>query len=146
VAVDVAADQRAQHPDGVESRADLPDGPVVGVILANELLDNLPFRLAVHDGHWREAYVRPTAGALEEVLSAPFAPRPAVLPEVASLGARAPLQARAAEWIADALARLDQGTLVAFDYAVATTSELAERPWRDWLRTYRDHTRGSHYL
>ena len=32
------------------------------------------------------------------------------------------------------------------DYCVPTTRELAERPWRDWLRTYRGHERGGHYL
>ena len=31
--------------------------PITGVIVANELLDNLPFRLFVLDGGWREAYV-----------------------------------------------------------------------------------------
>ena len=50
VAVEVSAPQRARHPDGVESRAAMPDEPIEGVVLANELLDNLPFRLAVHDG------------------------------------------------------------------------------------------------
>ena len=57
VAVERSPAQRDQHPDGVESRADLPPGPIDGVILANELLDNLPFRLAVFDGAWREAFV-----------------------------------------------------------------------------------------
>ena len=47
VAVDVSEAQRALHPAGVESRAELPAGPFDGVIVANELLDNLPFRLAV---------------------------------------------------------------------------------------------------
>jgi SAM-dependent MidA family methyltransferase len=36
--------------------------------------------------------------------------------------------------------------LVLIDYAVATTAELAGRPWRDWLRTYRGQERGAHYL
>ena len=43
VAVDVSAPARALHPEAVESRADLPPGPFVGVVLANELLDNIPF-------------------------------------------------------------------------------------------------------
>ena len=45
VAVEVVAAQRALHPDGVESlrRAARPADP--GVVVANELLDNLPFRL-----------------------------------------------------------------------------------------------------
>ena len=78
VAVDVSDTQRALHPAGVESRADLPDGPFDGVIVANELLDNLPFRLAVHDGGWREAYVvRLADGRLVESLSAAFDPVPA---------------------------------------------------------------------
>ncbi|NDD18536.1 MAG: hypothetical protein EB104_06555, partial [Acidimicrobiia bacterium] len=57
VAVEVSADQRAAHPAGVESRVELPTTPFVGVILANELLDNLPFRLFVFDGGWKEAFV-----------------------------------------------------------------------------------------
>jgi SAM-dependent MidA family methyltransferase len=55
VAVEVAAHQRDQHPDGVVSTDRLPSEPFDGVVIANELLDNVPFRLAVHDGAWREA-------------------------------------------------------------------------------------------
>lgn len=147
VAVDVSAAQREQHPEGVESSAVLPPGPFDGVIIANELLDNLPFRLAVYDDGWREAYVtagpdgRPT-----ERLSERFDPLPAVLPTTASLGARAPLQDAAAAWVADARARLRSGSVLVLDYAVASTADLAARPWREWLRTYRGHERGGHYL
>ena len=28
----------------------------------------------------------------------------------------------------------------------STTAEMAARPWREWLRTYRGHERGGHYL
>lgn len=147
VAVDVSQQQRAQHPGGVESVADLPAGPFDGVIIANELLDNLPFRLAVYDDGWREAYVVATAtGQLTEQLSDRFEPRPSVLPASAPLGARAPLQDRAAAWVVDARARLRSGTVAVFDYAVPTTAELAVRPWREWLRTYRGHQRGDHFL
>ena len=31
------------------------------------------------------------------------------------------------------------------DYA-RTTAEMAARPWREWLRTYRAHQPGAHYL
>jgi SAM-dependent MidA family methyltransferase len=34
---------------------------------------------------------------------------------------------------------------VVFDYT-STTASMAARPWREWLRTYRDHQRGDHYL
>ncbi len=147
VAVDVSASQREQHPAGVESRAELPDGPFDGVVIANELLDNLPFRLAVYDDGWREAFVTELDdGRLVEQLSAPFDPVPSVLPATAALGARAPLQGAAHAWVADARRRLRSGTVVVFDYASATTAGLALRPWRDWLRTYRGHERGAHYL
>ena len=35
---------------------------------------------------------------------------------------------------------------MAFDYCSPTTAALVARPWRDWLRTYRGHERGEHYL
>ena len=38
------------------------------------------------------------------------------------------------------------GSVLAIDYCSPTTSSLATRPWREWLRTYRGHTRGGHYL
>lgn len=147
VAVEISDRQRELHPTGVESRADLPDRPIDGVILANELLDNLPFRLAVHDDGWREAFVVELAGGERvERLSAPFDPVPPVLPAEATLGARAPLLDTAAAWVDLARSRLRNGSLVCIDYAVATTDELVRRPWRDWLRTYRGHERGGHYL
>ena len=75
VAVDVSESQRAQHPDGAESMASLPEGPFDGVIIANELLDNLPFRLAVFDDGWREAFVVELPdGRLVEQLSARLRP------------------------------------------------------------------------
>lgn len=147
VAVEVAGHQREQHPDGVTSTDRLPTEPFEGVIIANELLDNLPFRLGVHDGAWREAFVVTLPdGRLVEQLSAPLDPLPAVLPTRAPLGARAPLQTTAAAWVHDARGLLRRGTLVVVDYCTATTAELVGRPWRDWLRTYRGHERGGHYL
>ncbi len=147
VAVDVSPEQRQQHPVGIESLAEMPVGLFDGVIIANELLDNLPFRMAVFDDGWREAFVvEMPDGRLVEQLSAPFDPLPAVLPTDATLGARAPLQNAASRWVADARSRLRSGALVAFDYCSPTTAALAQRPWREWLRTYRQHERGGHYL
>lgn len=146
VAVEVSTVQRTSHPADIESRDRLPDEPFVGVVLANELLDNLPFRLAVHDGAWREAFVVELPdGRLVEQLSAPFDPVPDVLPP-GRLGARAPIIDAAREWVETARGLVSAGTVVVFDYAVALTAELAVRPWRDWLRTYRGHERGVHYL
>jgi SAM-dependent MidA family methyltransferase len=147
VAVEVSEAQRSRHPEGIESLAELPDGPFDGVILANELLDNLPFRVAVFDQGWREAFVESAAdGELTERLSATFDPVPRVLPARGSLGARAPLIDRAADWVVDARSRLASGSVLVIDYGVALTAELAMRPWRDWLRTYRNNERGDHYL
>lgn len=146
VAVELSAAQRARHPDGIESVGEMPPGPIDGVIVANELLDDLPFRLAVFDDGWREAYVERDGDRYLERLSAPFEPVPAVLPTRAPIGARVPLVDRAAAWVDDARSRLRSGSLVVIDYGVARTSELAARPWRDWLRTYRGNERGDHYL
>lgn len=146
VAVERSMAQRASHPEGVEACAELPDDPFEGVVVANELLDDLPFRLAVFDGAWREAYVVAAGDGFSEVLSAPFDPVPDVLPPDAALGARAPLQDAGARWVSRAQSLVVHGSVLVVDYARATTAELAEGPWRDWLRTYRRHERGGHYL
>jgi SAM-dependent MidA family methyltransferase len=147
VAVERSDRQRRRHPAGVESRPGLPDGPFDGVVVANELLDNLPFRLVVHDERWREAYVSEDgAGGFAEVLSAPLDPVPDVLPPRPSLGARAPLVEHAARWVVDASERLRRGAVVVFDYVRPTTAELTALDHHRWLRTYRGHEHGAHYL
>jgi SAM-dependent MidA family methyltransferase len=147
VAVEISPAQRERHPEGIESRADLPVDPVDGVVVANELLDNLPFRLVVFEQGWREAFVDVGRdGRFVEVLSAPFDPVPACLPATAPFGARAPLVDRAAALIGAARSLVRSGTVVAFDYGTPITAMLVNRPWREWLRTYRDHGRGEHYL
>lgn len=147
VAVEISDAQRARHPDGIDSVAQLPSGPIDGVVIANELLDNLPFRLAVFDDGWREAFVDvDAAGHFVEVLSAPFDPVPPMLPSTPTFGARAPLVARAGSAVAEARALVRAGSVIAIDYGVARTALLAGRPWRDWLRTYRGNERGDHYL
>jgi SAM-dependent MidA family methyltransferase len=146
VAVEVSAAQRTLHPKGVESRETMPDHAINGVILANELLDNLPFRLFVFDGAWLEAFVAQTPdGAFVEVLHKPSA-LPAVLPQTAALGSRVPIQDAACAWINNALSLIERGSLLLFDYCTDTTAEVAAMPWREWLRTYKDHERGGHYL
>lgn len=147
VAVEVSSAQRERHPAGIESVASMPTEPFVGVIIANELLDNLPFRLFVMDGGWREAHVvAEDDGTFAEILVA--APDLAALglPATAPHGARAPVQQEAVRWARAARNLLLAGRLVLIDYSAPTTPELAARPWRQWLRTYRGHDRGEHYL
>jgi SAM-dependent MidA family methyltransferase len=164
VAVEISPAQRARHPDGIVSVPELPepapstdgpltdgpltDGPLTdGVVIANELLDNLPFRLVVFDNGWREAFVAlGSDGRFAEVLSAPFDPVPACLPVSPPFGSRAPLIDRAAAFVAHARGLLRSGSVVAIDYGTPITAMLAGRPWRDWLRTYRGNERGDHYL
>jgi len=134
------------HPDNIESRETLPEGPITGVVLANELLDNLPFRLFVFDGAWMEAFVAQSPdGKFVEVLHKPRE-LPSVLPATAALGARVPIQDAASAWVNNALSLIERGRLVLFDYCSTTTSEVAALPWREWLRTYKEHERGGHYL
>lgn len=129
--------------------ADLPAQPVTGVLLANELLDNLPPLLVERRrGGWSEVRVGEDGGRLVEVL----VPAAAELVEEAERlapdapdGARIPLQHRSRAWLRQALATVERGRVVLVDYA-DTTSSMATRPWPEWLRTYRAHGRGSHPL
>ena len=143
VAVERSSRLRAEHPDEVESAAAMPDGPFAGVVLANELLDNLPFGLLERqaDG-WAE--VRVAEGLTEVLVPVDDAPEAGLAPD-APVGARIPLQRAAAAWVESACALARPGRVVVVDYADATPS-LARRPWTDWARTYRAHARGGHPL
>jgi len=127
------------------ARAEMPSAPFCGVVLANELLDNLPFRLVERtDEGWLEVRVGDEGERRVEVL-VPAAPElaaeaRALAPDAAS-GARIPLQHRATAWLDRALALVRPGRVVVIDYADSTPS-LAARPWEAWVRTYRSHARG----
>jgi SAM-dependent MidA family methyltransferase len=146
VAVEISAAQRALHPSFVESVDVFPDRIIQGVVLANELLDNLPFKLFVYDGTWKEAFVAMgDGGKFVEVLRTVDV-IPDVLPKTAPLGSRAPIQTAASQWLLDMSQKLGRGSVLVFDYCSESTSEIAVTPWREWLRTYKDHDRGVHYL
>ena len=122
----------------VASLPDLPAGPIVGVVIANELLDNVPF-VVLERGpdDWLEVRV---SADLEEVL---IPAAPALVAEAdrlageAPAGARIPIQRGAVDWVRDARRVLQRGRVVVFDYAVDATAELAARPMDEWVRTYR---------
>jgi SAM-dependent MidA family methyltransferase len=132
------------------SAPDVADESFTGVVLANELLDNLPVRLLERaGGSWHEVFVEAGAGGrLAEVLgpvTAEVAVRAdALVPGAADLpdGARIPLADEAAAWVTRARSLLNRGQLILFDYG-DTTASMATRPATDWLRTYRGHERGS---
>ena len=144
IAVETSAAQLASHPNTVTSTGSMPARIDHGVIVANELWDNMPFELWVHDQGWRSAHVIEQGDGFAEILMP--AAVPGVLPSRAPHGARAPVQARAAAWLDETLSRLGAGSLIGFDYCTGLTAELASMPWRQWLRTYAGHGRGTHYL
>ena len=146
VAVEISEAQRALHPDFVESVEVFPDRTIQGVVLANELLDNLPFKLFVYDSEWKEAFVGlGDGGKFIEVLR-PVDVIPEVLPKSAPLGSRAPIQTAASQWMLNVSQKLSRGRVLVFDYCSESTGEIAVTPWREWLRTYKNHERGVHYL
>jgi SAM-dependent MidA family methyltransferase len=124
------------------SLGELPRLSAPCVVLANELLDNLPFDLwERREGRWQQVLV--DAGLHEVVV--PLDP-PAWLAALdASEGARVPVQGAARRWVLDALALArpeDGGHLLVLDYCVPATAALAGRPPAEWLRTHRAHERG----
>ena len=162
VLVELSPAQRALHPEhplvaSVAQVSDaLPQGVSAGVIVANELLDNLPFDVVRRTGgDWEELRVA-TDGAGSgrfSLVAIPASPElVAGLSEVAA-GARLPVQRAARGWVAEAHRVLERGRVVAFDYG-ADTDVLAERAGRSddpaaglgWLRTHRDHGGGSWWL
>ncbi len=131
--------------DGLES---IPN-PIHGVILANELIDNLPMAVAQRvDGGWRERYVGSDSDALVFVDASPR-------PEVADWldrfagdvgeGGWVEAQLAAAEWLKTALEALTVGSIVVIDYG-DTAEGLLPRRQDGTLRTYRAHHVGPHPL
>ncbi len=132
------------------SLAELPAVGFTGIVLANELLDNLAFDLLEWRGDaWQEVRVA-APGSGEDRLTEALVP---AAPDAAAVaarlargcrpreGARLPLQRAAASWLRQALSIVRHGRLVLFDYA-ATTATMACSPWPSWLRTFRLHRPG----
>lgn len=109
------------------------------VIVANELLDNLPVRIVERTAEgWVELWVseqlHPTElWAPEELRSTELS-----LPIDVPVGTRLPVLEQAAAWVRWAQSVAPR--VICFDYGVRTTAELVGR---DWLRTYAAHGRGS---
>lgn len=142
------AEPRARRGPVVVSAADVPAVPGAGVVLANELLDNLPF----------DVVRRTSTGAVEElrvgegpgggldlvVVTADADPAAtAVALTGVPVGCWVPRQVEAARWVRSALAAVGRGRVVVLDYTV-TDAELGAATGTDWLRTYRGHERGGH--
>ncbi|NIA25332.1 MAG: hypothetical protein GWP04_07150 [Gammaproteobacteria bacterium] len=133
--------------DRVVSSLDEVAAPFSGVVLANELLDNLPVAVAVRTGiGWEERWVGIEDGHLVLV------PHPA-RPEVAAWanrfglpcpeGGRVEVQLAAADWMRRALDVLARGAVVVIDYG-EKAEHLEHRRLEGTLRTYRAHHLGPH--
>ncbi|HZD03839.1 MAG TPA: SAM-dependent methyltransferase [Longimicrobiales bacterium] len=136
-------------PDHVFERMGQVPSPVRGVILANELVDNLPMAMAqLEAGSWRERWVGTEEGRLQLVDADP---RPEVVRWLERFagpveeGGWVEVQRAASAWVGDALERLECGALVVIDYG-DTAENLAPRRGDGTLRTYRSHHLGPHPL
>ena len=144
----------------VTALSELPAGPAVGVIVANELADNLPFRIVERTpGGWDEIRVADAAQRPPETAAPREAGSPAGATGFAELalsadeglaaladrladgseipvGARLPVPTALSEWLRSAAGMLRRGVVAVIDYG-APVGELAERGQAGWLRTYR---------
>jgi SAM-dependent MidA family methyltransferase len=142
---------RAERVAGVgpiaTSLGELPAVPFTGVVVANELLDNLPCRMVerTSDG-WAEVRVADADGAfVEDLVPAPdelAAECRVAAPDDVPPGTRLPVPSGARRWLRECANVLQRGALVVIDY-VEPVAELAARGGTAWLRTYRRHERGA---
>ncbi len=136
----------------VSALADLPAIELEGVVLANELLDNLPIRIVEKtEQGWDEVRVGldDSSGVdrLAEVL-VPAGPDLVAEAEVVAgevsvgPGTRLPVPTTIVDWLAGVAALLRHGEVVLVDYADEAEGLLRRGP-TGWLRTYRLHGRGT---
>ncbi len=137
--------ERLPGVDRVLPSLDELDSDLEGVVIANELLDNLPVALAVRTADaWEERWVDAEDGELT-LVAAP--PRPQVAAWADRYagpvppGGQVEIQMAATSWVGSAVARIRRGALALFDYG-GTSAELEPRRSEGTLRTYRHHHLG----
>lgn len=145
VMVEASDEQRRAHPDGphlrsVSSGEDLDQ---VDVVLANELLDNLPFDIVTRRADsWRRRRVDTDAVGFVLVDGELVEPPPGAAS--AAVDTDLPLTTAASHWVEAQRAAHPAARLVALDYAASTVDLIARRG--DWLRAYRTHERIADWL
>jgi SAM-dependent MidA family methyltransferase len=122
---------------------------VRGVVLANELIDNLPMALAQRvDGVWRERWVGIDGAGLgfidADARSEVVDWLEAYAGQVAD-GGWVEVELEAGRWLRETLGRLEQGSVLILDYG-ETAENLLPRRKDGTLRTYRAHHLGPHPL
>jgi SAM-dependent MidA family methyltransferase len=131
-----------------ESLQEVPK-PLRGVVLANELIDNLPMAVAQRiDGQWRERWV---GVAEDDLVFVDAEPRPEVAEWLGANGGDVDdggwveVQLQAGDWLLAAIESLESGSIVIIDYG-DTAEGLLPRRADGTLRTYRAHHLGPHPL
>jgi SAM-dependent MidA family methyltransferase len=123
---------------------ELPALPVEGVVLANELVDNLAFEVVVRTARgWDEVRVGVSEDGTFAEVRVPAAEDLTrwVTGIDAPAGTRLPVALGARDWIATAAGVLRRGTLLLVDYTAEWHALVARAG--GWLRTYARHARGS---
>ena len=139
---DLAAERSVGIGPLVASLTDLPAEPFVGMVLANELLDNLVFDVYERTTKgWAEVRIGlgVDGNGLSEVCvqADPLvSDQLTVLAPDAPIGGRVPWQAAARSWVERALGVVERGSVIVIDYA-RPTAEMAAVTQQSWLRTYR---------
>jgi SAM-dependent MidA family methyltransferase len=127
----------------VTSLAELPAVAITGVVVANELLDNLPCRLVERTAAgWDEVRLG-LDGAVAVPADVDLAARADALVGASDVatGTRLPVPTGVGEWLRDVRRVVRRGGLLLFDYVVPVRELVARGP-DGWLRTYRGHARG----
>ena len=124
-------------------------GRLLGVVIANELIDNLPMAVAVRDGDgWTERWIALDSAELV-LVEAPA--RPEVVAWLDAYAAATPCggvvecQLEAEAWLTGMIGRLVSGSILVIDYG-DTDEGLSQRRREGTLRTYRSHHLGPYPL
>jgi SAM-dependent MidA family methyltransferase len=145
--VDLSEGMRALHLiDGqFDSLPSLPTERFSGVVVAHELVDNLPTEIAEYrDGRWWQVLVDLSGSQPIERLGAAdesLVDLCETLIDEPIDGGRIPLAYEAARWIETTLDLLTGGALIVVDYGRPVTEDLMQPHPADFLRTYREHQR-----
>jgi len=120
----------------VAALEDLPAQRFIGVIIANELLDNLPFGIAEWNGdRWEEVRVALQGDEFTEIL----VPSELAFDAGVPVGTRVPIARGIAAWLEECARVLRRGVVILVDY-------MMDEPREGWLRTYRANVRGNQPL
>jgi len=121
-----------------------PAGPIVGVALANELLDALPVhRVTVEGGRLQEVFVGWSDGRLVDVVGEVSDPRLAEWFDRRSItlveGQRAEVNLAMVEWLAEGGGTLERGYVLLFDYGLSAAELYGRQRLTGTLRAFRAH-------